>query len=315
MCAGSVDGTIYIASPAGFFTGICPNGIGRFVATFPGTQSTAAIVPDPNFFQPTPITIIGGVGGQVRAYNVRGRQYWSFFASATVVAATVVDQSTEIFYVADTAGRVFAANLINGQADPSFSFATEPVDTGVQPPPRPGITASPALGNDSASVPKLYVADQGLSPDRGGTLYALDRATGEVCWTFEADGPISSSPAVATGGPTDVIVFAADVLAVVDPAAGPVAVGGRVYALPDAECNGQRRTRGDALWIFDPASIDPPGHSYSFGAASPALGADGTVYIGRTGNRRGDASECPGGSPCVINDGGAVYAIAPAPPG
>src|SRR4030095_5412999 len=117
---------------------------------------------------------------------------------------------------------------------------------------------------------------------------------GAVCWTFEADGPISSSPAVATGGAHDVVVFAADILDVLDPAQGPVAIGGRAYAIPDRDdgvCDGAPRcAAGDdtcPVWTFDPASIDPPGHSYSFGAASPSIGSDGTVYIGRTGSRIG----------------------------
>jgi outer membrane protein assembly factor BamB len=317
-CLGSVDGTIYVGSQAGLFTGVCPNGVPRFGVSFPGTQSTAAIVPDPNFIQPTPIIIAGGLGGQVRAYNVRGRQYWSFFASATVVAAVLVDPTTELFYVADTSGRVFAGTLINGQLDPDFLFAPAQMTPPVEAP--ASITASPALGRDAPDTPereRLYVAGQSVlgqdAADQRGVLYALDRATGTVCWTFEAEGPITSSPAVATGGTRDVIVFAADVLDD-QPDADPVAIGGRVYAVPDRDldddqCDGERRSRDEALWIFDPASIDPSGHSYSIGASSPSIGADGTVYIGRTGSRLGTGAECPGEDPCVVNDGGALYAI------
>ncbi len=38
---------------------------------------------------------------------------------------------------------------------------------------------------------------------------------------------------------------------------------------------------------------------------------DGTVYIGRTGSRLGMGNECPTAEPCVVNDGGALYAIGP----
>ena len=321
------DGTIYVATLSGTFAAVCPNGAQRFPAlTFPSSQSSAAIIQyptptplsehSPPSNEVNPIIIAGGVNGQVRAFNVRGRQYWSFLASANIAAAILIDQATDLFYVADTGGGVSAANLINGQRDPNFSFAP-PVDE------RPAsFTASPALGNDMAPRPKLYVAAQSLvgqSPaEQSGVLYALDRATGAVCWTFTADGPITSSPAVGigAGGDHDVIVFAADTVEVLNPAIGPVPTGGRVYAIPDRDddgCDGAPRCAGEddcPQWIFDAASI-PPGHSYSFGASSPSIGPDGTVYIGRTGSRLGSGSECPTAEPCVVNDGGALYAIGP----
>jgi outer membrane protein assembly factor BamB len=311
------DGTVYLGTTSGTFTGICPNGIPRFSLVFPPTQSSVALTQDPNSTSPDPIIVAGGTNGQVRAFNVRGRQFWSFSASATIVAAVLIDDSTDLFYVADTSGRVFAGALTNGLPVADFSFAPAQSE-------RPAtITASPALGKNNAARPKLYVAGQSVvgqsAAEQRGVLYALDRASGAVCWTFEAEGPISSSPAVATGGSQDVIVFAADRLAVLDPATGPVTVGGRVYAIPDREddlCDGAPRcAAGDVacpVWTFDTGSIDPPGYSYSFGAASPSIGSDGTVYIGRSGSRIGRGrTDCPDPTvdPCVVNDGGALYAI------
>ena len=305
------DGTVFVGTQSGSFTGICPNGVARYAVTAPATQSTAALVQDPNFpMQDTPIIVVGGLNGQVRAYSIRGRQYWSFFASANIVAAVLIDATTGLAYVADAGGHVFAVNLVvdtaNGQLDPDFAFTAAA-----------GITASPALGRDDDSTDPptpgttLYVADQ------SGVLYAVNRATpqcaqgcaGTVRWTFQADGPISSSPAVATVQTDDMqnldaIVFAADIVTVL-PNVGPVAIGGRVYAIRD---DGDHAT---PLWTFDPASIDPQGRSYSFGASSPSIGPDGTVYIGRTGSRLGGSGECPTAEPCVVNAGGALYAIGP----
>lgn len=294
---GSTDGTVFVGTNAGIFTGICPNGVARWTATFPATQSTGAVVPDPNSpsTDVTPIIIAAGLNGQVRAYNIRGRQFWSFLAAANIVAAVLVDTTTNLAYVADTSGRMFALNVATGLPDTSFSFAAGAA-----------INASPALGGDRDADPvgTLYVADQ------NGVLYALDRATGTAegppRWTFQADGPISSSPAVATLGTKDVIVFAADILGTVDPASAPVPINGRVYAVRD---DGNTAT---LLWTFD------TGHS--IGTASPALGIDNRVYISRQGNRRGVAGECPDRDndgqedPCVVNDGGALYAIGPTPP-
>jgi outer membrane protein assembly factor BamB len=288
---GTVNGTVFIGTESGAFTAVCPNGVNKFSVTFPQTQSTAALVPDPNTptaSPRTPIIVAGGLNGQVRAYTLKGRLYWSFFAASTIIAAVMIDPISNLFYVADTTGHVFAGTLLvnqpSGQLDPDFNFTADA-----------GITASPALGRDSPDVAgRMYVADQ------NGTLYALDRASGNVLWTFQADGPISASPAVATGGTNDVIVLAADLLGVVDPGTPPVPIGGRVYAIRD---DGDR---GTALWTFDA--------DHAIGASSPAIGADGTVYIGRQGARRAAGSECTMQSlpsPCLVNDGGALYAIAP----
>jgi outer membrane protein assembly factor BamB len=301
------DGTTFIGTQSGSFEGICPNGVSRFTSSFPATQSTAALVQDPNVTdKETPIIIGGGANGQVRAYTLRGRQYWSFFASANIVAAILIDASTDIFYVADISGRVHAGNVANGQIVSQFGFAAPT-----------GITASPALGRDTAAVPTLYVVDQ------RGTLYALDRATGAVRWTYHpADDElpmagdalsVSSSPAVATGGDTDVIVFAADVVQVLDPTKGPVAIGGRVYAVRD---DGDH---GTEFWFSDEDGLPGFNADHSIGTSSPAIaapatdaptGTNGTVYIGRQGARLVVPTE-PDQNPYVVNDGGALYAIAP----
>lgn len=286
-----VDGTVFFGTEAGVFTGICPNGVARWSVSFPGTQSSAALVQDPNFTdQVTPIIITGGLNGQVRGYSIRGRQAWSFFASANIVAAVMIDPSTNLAYVADTAGRVFVLDVANGQPVtplPQFTAGA-------------AITASPALGRDSVVTPRLYVADQ------NGVVYALDRDDLTVVhWTFQAAGPIRSSPAVATLGDQDVIVFGADVLGVADPTQAPVPVDGKVYAIRDD---------GDSaavVWVKDTG--------YSIGTASPSIGINRTVYIGREGNRLGLPAECPEvdrdsdgeKDACVVNDGGALYEIRP----
>ena len=279
------DGTAYLGTLSGGFTGICPNGVARYVLNLPITQSSPAIAQDPN--QPTestPIIVSAGLSGIVRAYSIKGRQRWSFFASATISAAVLIDTTTDLFYVADGNGRVFAAALLNGIRDARFNFqAAAP------------IAASPALGRDDAAVPSMYVADQ------NGTLYALDRATGAVRWTFQAEGPVTSSPAVAIGGANDIIVVAADILGTVAGSSTPVPIGGRVYAIRDDG------TAGTELWSFDTG--------FSIGASSPAINIDGTVYIGRSGLRLGTGSDCPtGAASCQVSGGGAVYAIGPGAP-
>lgn len=312
----SGDGTAYVGTLSGGFLGVCPNGIRRYTLSFPSTQSPAAIAQDPNQpNQSTPIIVAAGLAGQVRAYNIRGRQRWSFFGSSNINAAVLIDDtlpeqtcdnnlaptptrpnapsptptpSTALnrFYVADQGGRVYAGDLANGGLCKEFSFAADAP-----------ISASLALGRDTTPEPRLYVADE------GGTLYALSRATGTVRWTFQADGPILSSPAVATGGTNDIIVFGANVLGTVGGSTVPVAVDGRVYALRD---DGATAT---LLWSFDAGA--------SIGASSPSIDTDGTVYIGRAGQQLASGANCPTGRndptvTCTINVGGGLYAIGPA---
>lgn len=268
------DGTLFLATDGGVYNGICPNSVLRYQVTFPPTQSTVAITQDPTKpDEETPIIVAAGLNGQVRAYNIRSRQFWSFFASADINAAVVIDESTSQFYVADAGGNVFAGNLATGARNPAFSFPTAEA----------GIFASMALGRDDAASPRLYVADL------AGTVYAVDRATGAVAWTFRAAGPIRASLAVAAGGAEDVIIVAADVLG------GPngEATDGRVYAISDLGCSGEACKRVE--WDI------PIG--FSLGTAAPSIGADGIVYFGREGN-------CiPEGQTAVVNNGGALYAI------
>ena len=133
-------------------------------------------------------------------------------------------------------------------------------------------------------------------------LYALDRATGEVRWTFQADGPILSSPAVATGGAADIIVFGSDVLGTITGSPVPVPIDGRVYAVRDDG------PTGTLLWTFEAGA--------SIGASSPSINTDGTVYIGRAGQQLDTATVPPSPATATIrtppareNAGGALYAI------
>lgn len=289
----NASGTVYLATSAGILSAACPNGVVRYSASVSPTQSTPAVVQDPNA-KPgdlTPIIVSGGANGLVRAFDRQGRQYWSFLATNTIIAAIVVDVArtpAPVFYTADTNGRVFAANLSNGQLvdTPPFSFVADAA-----------ITASPALGRDGPS-PRLYVAD--LS----GTLYAIDRATGETRWTFHAAGPISASPAVATAGPRDIVVIAADIVS----AETHQLVDSRIYAVRD---DGEA---GVSLWRGKDGRDGMPacglvGNTSSVATtsptSSPALAPDGTVLIGLQ-SVANTAYEC---AAVVETGGGALVAF------
>lgn len=290
------DGTVYVPTQTGSLAAVCPNGVPRFVIPVPPTSSTAVVVRDPN--RPTevvPIIVVGGVDGQVRAYNLTGNQYWSLFASANITAALMVDLSEDpdILYVVDSGGHLLKTQLMNGLAVGGFA----PQQFGK-------VSASPALGRDlDIAVPKLYIASE------DGILYAVNRQTGQTCWKFFAEGRITSSPAVATGGDHDVIVLAVDVVEEVVPGQAPVPVGGRVYAVPDFDADDNRCDANavrEAMWTVTPGFTEGYELGYTLGASSPAIDGNGTIYIGRTGTRLGIRDEAD-----VVNDAGALYAIDP----
>ena len=206
------DGTVYITSQGGVFIGICPNGAARFSLSVAASQSSVAVIDQDN----GRTIVAAGNSGQVRAVDIQGRERWSFFASAPVLAAPVVDQAGDQVFVADSAGRVFAVALEDGR---SRGFLFQAGST---------ISASPALGRDGESS-VVYVAAE------DGALYALDRDTGDVVWKFDAAGTIRSSPVVATGGDNDIVVFGTD--------------DGLVYAVEDVDSGASRAPQ--VLWIFD----------------------------------------------------------------
>lgn len=105
--------------------------------------------------------------------------------------------------------------------------------------------SSPALAGN-----RLYVGSD------DGNLYAVDATSGAVVWAFPTGGSIISSPAVATGGAQPVIVVGSD--------------------------------DGNVHFVLDAGTSAASMATFSIGAAvrsSPAIGADGTVYVGADDGR------------------------------
>jgi outer membrane protein assembly factor BamB len=107
------------------------------------------------------------------------------------------------------------------------------------------MASSPALAGN-----RLYVGSD------DGNLYAVDATTGAIVWAFQTGAEIVSSPAVATGATQPIIVVGSN--------------DGNVYFVADAG------TSATATAVF---SIGAPVRS------SPAIGSDGTVYVGADDGR------------------------------
>jgi len=230
----SPDGTVFAASLSGVLVGVCPNGIERFVYSTAGIQSSPA--------QDAAGTVYFGADDhRLRAigfnyhYNA-ALTYWTVSASAAILTAAVVDLETNSVYVSDVGGHVYKVLIAKGLPDPAFQFA----------PPVGPIHSSPALAGG-----RLYFGSD------DGNLYAIDKLTGQLAWTFPTGGAILSSPAVATSdAQAPIVVVGSD--------------DGNVYFVRDDGTSATQLIR------------------FPIGAqvrSSPAIGSDGTVYIGAEDGR------------------------------
>jgi outer membrane protein assembly factor BamB len=265
------EGTVYIAGNGGGFLGICANGGLRFAPLIGSRPSPALIIENGTADVSDDLFIVGGSDAIVHAFDIQGRQQWQFVASGPVMAAPIADEAAGLIYVVDLNGRIFAVRIADGTRCVELRDPSQPASSGVCGPlgaTDQCVTASPAFGGG-----RLYIATL------AGTLHAFDvtglsagscnlAPPGSV-WRFPAEGAvgsIQSSPALsAPGGSSPVIVFGAD--------------DGFVYAVTDTG------SAAATLWTF---SVDA-----AVGLSSPAIGSDGSVYVGTTGGR--------------------LYAIGPAP--
>jgi len=264
------DGTAIVGSvtsaSSGFLPAVCTNDITRWTFSGEPLEASPALGPDG--------TLSNGriadctVGDRTAPHGVvyfasrsastpylraidrcTGLIEWAFSASAPIVASPVldIDENNQVrtIYVADTGGRLFAIN-----PDGTLRWTFRSPGNG-QPPNNAEILASPALGYFTGDSGTVYLA----STD--GNLYAVDSTSGTLRAVFSVPtgASIQSSPAVAHDGSLTTVVFGAD--------------DGVVYRVVDEGSSFSQR------WRF-PADTELG----SIGRSSPAIGADGTVYVG-----------------------------------
>jgi outer membrane protein assembly factor BamB len=245
----TIDGTIYTATLSGFISGVCPNGVLRFSFSTIGVQSSPAVG---DISGPYTTLYYGGDDRQLRAIRNDGPPLWSFSTSGSIQNAPVVGLNngvTSAIYIADRGGFIFKVDA-TGQAVSGFHF----------PGPVGPMTSSPALSSDPSNpaTPRLYVGSD------DGKLYAVNGNTGAIAWSFQTNGPIVSSPAVATGGAQPVIVVGSN--------------DGKVYFVLDDGSEPRE------MAVFETIGKKADGTAYAV-RSSPAIGADGTVYVGADDGR------------------------------
>jgi len=283
------DGTVYLGSQAGIFGGVCPNGVGRFGLSFGGSPSSAAIGPDGTIY-------FGGDDSQLRAVTNVGVLNWAFSTSAPISGriAPVVEADGSAIYIADVGGRLFKVDT-NGRPIAGFSY------------PHAGPTPTPAILSPIHSSPALTSNRLYFGTD-DGVLHAVDNgdadssAGGMEVWSIMlAPGfPITSSPAVACDGSPTAGCEGSDTQA--PPLIVVGANDGKVYFVAD---------NGDVprlISTFDigleyvkagetnpctlqpvptpPATATVSAHDSACAVrSSPAIGQDGTVYVGADDGR------------------------------
>jgi outer membrane protein assembly factor BamB len=244
----SADGVVYVASQAGALTGVCPNGIDRFVYSTTEIESSPAEGPD--------ITVyFGASDGLLRAVQYIDHYHtalvkWTFSAAKPIRTAPVAELDPSInqiksIYVGDTTGHLYKVSA-NGQPDAAFQFTPRVAGAAV---------SSPALAGNH-----LYFASE------DGNLYAVNKTTGDIDWAFPIGTGVTSpptplsSPAVATNGAQPPVIVV-----------GSNAANGAVYFVQDNNTS--------AALLVPAFAIGAPVHS------SPAIGRDGTVYVGADDGR------------------------------
>ncbi len=184
----------------------------------------------------------GGSGyGLLRAFSPDGREKWQLVGKGGVTDSSPAVDSDGNVYVGTGIGYLYAC-----QANGAWKWGQWDVNLGGS------IDSSPAIGVDGT----IYV---GANNGYNGDNFSAIRTNGRVKWTFRARGFVETAPAVAADG--TIYVSSSDFV---------VDSSGRLNTSPWHYLYAINPI-GTQKWSF---------YLQGFGGSSPALGTDGTIYLG-----------------------------------
>lgn len=270
------DGTIYVGCSDDWSDG------GRLYAVNPnGTERWSVGV---DYGYPPSSPAIGSDGivyyadGNLHAINPSGSEAWSFETDDDALCYSPAIGFDGTLYASSTDGTIYAVNP-DGSENWQFDLGED-------------VDLSPVIGPDGT----LYVA----SVD--GSLFAIGPG-GSLNWEFSTEDRIWSAPVISSDGTVYVGAGYGALYAVnadgsekwrfdVGDSTGPLAIDadGAVYF--GTTCNDGRfyavNPDGSRKWMFTPAGYTepseyvPPSLNWYAADGPPAIGGDGTIYVGST---------------------------------
>ncbi|HZV47618.1 MAG TPA: PQQ-binding-like beta-propeller repeat protein [Thermodesulfovibrionales bacterium] len=272
-CGGGGGGSSAFAKPGDDDNGVPGNGEtddGKLKWSFKAdgpVTSSPAVSCDGTIY-------VGSDDGTLSAINPDGTLKWKYVTGGSIIASPSVSEDCSVVYVGSLDRQIYA---INSNGTLKWVVPTKSL-----------FTSSPAIGSDG----KIYIG--GTHGDRtiilcediveGGEienftltvqlsfLYAVS-PNGTLEWFATLSGPLNSSPAIATDG--------------------------TIYVGTDGDLDYDRSNRCDKDSIFPPSNANPGfpvnAHLYAINPngtikwdfktlgdvdSSPAIGSDGTIYVG-----------------------------------
>jgi outer membrane protein assembly factor BamB len=249
------DGTVYIGNWGGNFYAINPDGTLKWMAACVQEINSAAVVgPFGHVFV--------GAGNGVNAFDATsGTPIWTFTSNSTVASAPALGLGGTVLYVGSYDFNMYAVHTATGHMLWKAPLGGE-------------VSASAAIGADGT----VYVGTW------KNNFFALNGLTGSVTWKLNSIGGFASGASISTSGlvyiSTSGTMYAvhgatgASVWTAPDcgsPVSAAVDANGIVYGASDNYVCAVDGTTGDLQWMFQTgASV----------LSSPAIGAQGTLYIG-----------------------------------